>query len=176
MTSETREISQINNARQQNDLGSSTDTSTQAPEERDARLGVAQATERQIDRFLFYPRGKVIGVIDSPAQLDGVLTALREQGLSSKDIEVFSGVEGIRRIDPKGRFHGLLGRLTRVMQALGNELEHIERYEKELRAGHFVVVISAGAERRKEIARILAEHGGHYVDYFRALSIEHLVP
>ncbi len=137
---------------------------------------MAEATQRQIDQFLRYPKGKVVGVIDSPPQLDAALTALAKLGFSKQGIEVFSGDEGIRRIDPKGKFHGLIGRLTRIVQSLGEELWHLEQYEKELRAGHFLVVVSAKPERREDVGKTLKAHGGHFVDYYGTLAIEHLVP
>jgi hypothetical protein len=137
---------------------------------------VVEATGGQIEEFLRYPKRKVVGVIDSAAQLEGALTALADLGVSRQDIKVFSGDEGIRRIDPKGKYHGLLGRLTRIVQSLGEELAQMERYENELRAGHFLVVISADPERREETARALRAHGGHFADYYGTLAIEHLVP
>jgi hypothetical protein len=89
---------------------------------------------------------------------------------------VFSGDEGLRTLDPDGAHHGLLGRLTRVVQAIGEERSHMERYERELRAGRFLVVVSMPDERAKEAVRkAFREHGGHFVDYYGPLLIQHLV-
>ncbi|HXE58263.1 MAG TPA: hypothetical protein VNK43_09690 [Gemmatimonadales bacterium] len=135
------------------------------------------ATERQLDFFLRYPTRKVVGVVDTPEQLERVLLALSENGIDRKQIMVFSGDEGIRCIDPAGAHHGLLGRLTRVVQFIGEELEHMRRYEEELRAGHFLVVVSVDGEEAKEaVRRVLGAHGGHFVDYYGPLMIQHLVP
>jgi len=84
----------------------------------------------------------VVGVVDSAADLNGLLQALADAGIGREAIKIFSGGEGIRTIDPKGIYHGLVGRLTRVVQSLGEELDHMVRYEEELRAGHFLVVVS----------------------------------
>jgi hypothetical protein len=135
-----------------------------------------QATQRQIDLFLRYPARKVIGVVDTPAELERVLEALSEAGFERDEITVFSGDEGIRTIDPKGVHHGLIGRLTRIVQVIGNEREHMERYEEELRAGHFLVIVPVPDERTKERAReAFRAAGGHFVDYYGPLLIEHLV-
>jgi hypothetical protein len=184
MAPETRDpVSRTSNQLQQKDSGQAPEGVIPAspegslgPAGRPEQQHVAEATQRQIDQFLLYPKGKVVGVIDSAAQLDGALTTLADLGISRHDIMVFSGDEGIRRIDPRGRFHGLLGRLTRIVQSLGEELAHLKRYENELRAGHFLVVISADPERREEIGRAIGAHGGHFVDYYGTLTIEHLVP
>jgi hypothetical protein len=103
-------------------------------------MTMLQTTQRQLDRFLRYPARKVIGVADTPAELERTLELLEQAGFSRDAIMIFSGDEGIRCVDPRGVHHGLIGRLTRVVQALGDEREHLERYEEELRAGHFLVV------------------------------------
>lgn len=135
-----------------------------------------KATQQQLDLFLRYPTRKVVGVVDTAPQLSGVLQALSEAGISRDAIKVFSGDEGIRTIDPKGIYHGLAGRLIRVVQSLGEELEHMTRYEEELRDGHFLVVVSTPDERSKQAAyQAFRDHGGHYVDYYGPLAIHHLV-
>ena len=135
-----------------------------------------QTTQRQIDLFLRYPARKVIGVVDTPAELERMLQTMAEAGFDGSAITVFAGDEGIRCIDPEGIHHGLLSRLTRVVQAIGDEREHIERYEEELGAGHFLVVVSTPDERTKDRARwAFRAAGGHFVHYYGPLAIEHLV-
>lgn len=138
--------------------------------------GMHDATERQLDLFLRYPTRKVIGIVDTPADLERLLGALAQAGVSRDAITVFSGDEGIRAIDPTGAHHGLIGRLTRVVQAIGEELAHMERYAEELRAGHYVVVVSTPDERSKRSAQAaFRDNGGHFVDYYGPLAIQHLV-
>jgi hypothetical protein len=137
---------------------------------------MVKATQQQLDFFLRYPTRKVVGVADTAAELEGILQALADGGIARDAIKVFSGEEGIRTIDPKGIYHGLIGRLIRVAQSLGAELEHMVRYEEELRAGHFLVVVSTPDERSREAAyQAFRDHGGHFVDYYGPLAIEHLV-
>jgi len=142
------------------------------------RNTVRNVTEKELDRFLRYPMRKVIGVVDTPHDLDSALSALVAAGFGPETIQVLSGEEGIRAIDPAGVYHGLLGRLTRIIQAIGSEHEHMHRYEEELRAGHYLVVISVPDDEaaRKRAAAILGKHGGHFVDYYRPLAVVHLVP
>jgi hypothetical protein len=115
-------------------------------------------------------------VVNTPARLDRVLEELARAGLNRQQIKVFAGEAGIRTIDPKGVHHGLLGRLTRVLQGFGDEREHMERYEQELRAGHFIVAVSTPDDPSKGSAReAFRVGGGHFVDYYGPLVIEHLV-
>jgi hypothetical protein len=142
------------------------------------RNTLRNVTEKELDRFLRYPTRKVIGVLDTPHNLDAVLSALVAAGFGPESIQVLSGEEGIRAIDPAGGYHGLLSRLTRIIQAIGQEHEHMHRYEEELRPGHYLVVISVPDDeaRRQRAAAILSEHGGHFVNYYGPLAIVHLVP
>lgn len=143
-----------------------------------ARTTTPDATEQQLDRFLRYPARKVVGVVNASADLEAALGALAAAGVAADAIQVFAGDEGIRAVDPDGRHHGLLGRLTRALQAIGEEYEHMRRYEEELRAGHYLVVVSVPEEKaaRERVAGILRQHGGHFVDYYGPLAIVHLVP
>jgi len=142
------------------------------------RNTVRTATENDLDRFLRYPTRKVVGVVDTSDDLEAALSALAAAGLAPESIQVFSGDDGIRCIDSDGYHHGLLGRLTRIFQAVGEEYEHMRRYEEELRAGHYLVAVSVSDDEveRERVAAILSEHGGHFVDYYGPLAIKHLVP
>jgi hypothetical protein len=142
------------------------------------RSTVRSATEKELDRFLRYPARKIVGVIDTSHDLDAVLASLGAAGFTPESIQVLSGDEGIRSIDPDGSYHGLLGRLTRIIQAIGAEYEHMHRYEEELRAGRYLVVISVSDDEaeRQQAAAILRERGGHLVDYYGPLALVHLVP
>jgi hypothetical protein len=78
------------------------------------RNAVRSATEQELDRFLRYPARKVIGVVDTLGDLEAALSALGAAGFKRGSIQVFSGEEGLRCIDPRGEHHGLLGRLIRI--------------------------------------------------------------
>ena len=136
-----------------------------------------EAKQNEVRELLRYPAHRVVGIIDSPTALQQALAALQRAGIAQEDIKVFSGEEGIRVIDPRGKQHGLLDRLIRVVQSfLSEEGEHMERYDEELRAGHYLVIVAADNRTKDRIAEILKQHGGHFMDYYDELVIEHLVP
>jgi hypothetical protein len=135
------------------------------------------ATPREIDLFLRYPTRKVIGIVDSPPQLDRLGQALTKAGFPHDSVEVFSGDQGLRGLDPAGVHSNLAGRLARVAESLGDGRAHMHRYELELLLGHFLVVVSTPDDGSKQLAReAFREGGGRRVDYYGLLTIEHLIP
>ena len=92
-------------------------------------------------------------------------------------MHVLSGERGIQQIDAKGKRKGLLARLFRMVDALGEEREHTAHHVKDLESGHFVVVVEAPDDSAKARAReALAAHGGHFINYYSRFSTENLTP
>ena len=128
------------------------------------------------DRRLF-PYNSVVAVIDDPAHLDDAVHALQEAGFAESDVGVLCGQAGVQRIDAKGERSGLLGRLFRIVDRLGEEHEHTARHVEALQAGSFVVVVAAPHDGAKARARsALAAHGGHFISYYSRWQTEDLAP
>jgi hypothetical protein len=124
-----------------------------------------------------FPYQTVVGVIDDPTNLETALEGLVEGGFGEADVHVLCGARGVAQIDAKGKRKGLLARLFRVVDGLGEEREHTERHVKELEAGHFIVVVESPDEVTKARARDgLAAHGGHFINYYSRWSTENLAP
>ena len=155
----------------------------QDPEERVPDTGdrVPPSAEREAaadreGRRLF-PYQSVVGVVDAPADLEAAVDELVSRGFGESDVHVLCGTRGIEQIDAKGKRKGLLARLFRVVDALGEEREHTARHVKELESGHFVVVIDAHDEASKTRAReALSAHGGHFINFYSRWSTEDLTP
>jgi hypothetical protein len=134
-----------------------------------------QSTQLQIDLYLRYPARKVIGAVDTPSALQRVLAALDQAGFDGQEVTVFSGEAGVRSVGSDDSHDGLAGRLTRVMEPIGNQLEHLDRYERALRDGHFLVVVATpdGSTKDRVLNAFRAGHGC-FVDYYGPLEIEQL--
>jgi hypothetical protein len=153
----------------------------QEPEERESERGErmrpeARHSDTGTDRRLF-PYNSVVGVIDDPTDLEAAVEELVASGFDESDVNVLCGESGVRQIDAKGKRKGLLARLFRIVDALGEEREHTAHHVKDLESGHFVVVVDAPDETTKARARDgLAAHGGHFINYYSRLSTENLSP
>jgi hypothetical protein len=126
--------------------------------------------------FIYYPTDKVIGIIDDPDDAEAALTDLEAAGFTADEIEVLTGEEGAHRIDPTGRKHGLLPRIVRSIQKLGNyESDHVRRHEQELLAGHFGIGVTAKKEEAREKVRdILKSHNGHFINFYGRWAMQRL--
>lgn len=124
-----------------------------------------------------FPYNAVVAVIDDPTELASAVETLAASGFAEAEVGVLCGEAGARQIAAKGERKGILARIFRVVDGLGEERGHTARHEQELRAGHFVVVVEAGDDAAKARARDgLAAHGGHYIHYYSRWATEDLVP
>jgi hypothetical protein len=154
----------------------------QDPEERAQEKGdrVTPAAERGAmaeGKQRLFPYQTVVGVVDDPADLEAAVQELVSSGFVESEVHVLCGTSGIQQIDAKGKRKGLLARLFRVVDALGEEREHTARHVQELESGHFIVVTEARDEATKARARdALAAHRGHFINYYSRWSTEDLAP
>ena len=123
------------------------------------------------DDLVKEPRHRVVaampGVDDAAATVD----ALVEEGFAVDDVLVLCGEEGVRRLDPTGRHHGLMGRLVRAVDTVASAGDVIKEYAQHIEKGG--VVISAPAhddEQRKLVQRVFREHQASHMRYYGAFT------
>ena len=156
----------------------------QPPEERrpeeSATIGPASARAidtRAPDRRRLFPYNSVVGIVDDAARLEAALQALLSSGFAEAAVHVLVGETGVRQIDARGERKGVLGRLFRLVDALGEEREHTARDVAALQAGHFIVTVDTPDDVAKARARdALVAHGGHFVRYYSRWTAEDLAP
>ena len=128
--------------------------------------------------FHEFGTSKVVGVIDVKANADAALSALTSIGITDATVEVFCGLEGERNLDLKGESHGLLDHISRIFEhARLVDGSHMDRYEKELLAGHCVIhVYTTDSEAREQAKDLLKASGAHFINAYTAWTTEVLVP
>jgi hypothetical protein len=142
------------------------------------RSAAAPSTIRanETSDFIYYPTDKVVGIIDDPDDAEAALSDLEVAGFTVEEIEVLTGEEGAHRIDSTGRKHGVLPRIVRSIQKLGNyESDHVIRHEQELLAGHFGIGVTAKKEQdRERVKQILKAHNGHFINFYGTWAMQRL--
>ena len=127
--------------------------------------------------FIRYPTDHLFGIIDEPDQAGSAIVALRSAGIDDDSVSTFHGDAGAIRIDASGSSHGLFARLIRISQAMSMDGDQSQRYEDEARNGHTVIAVHIDDDDvRDQALGILKTHHGHYINYYRRLHSENLVP
>ena len=127
--------------------------------------------------MLVDPKGHIAAAFDLQAQAGATAAKLVDAGWSSDEITVLVGESGLESLDVSGEEHGILGRVIRVLQQMGDEQKFLARYAEDLQAGAVVLMIPAEEDDKKdEVHRIVAANGGRDIVHFGALMIEELPP
>jgi hypothetical protein len=129
------------------------------------------------EEMLVYPTEKVVGVVDTSADLDRVNDALTQAGVAGDRVEVLCGDGGQERLDPDE--HGKFEKMVRTVQkAFGDEAVRLEKLNEEIEAGNYVVQVGLSEEdddaredekhrvgdaMRRNGARSIAFYGKHQI-------------
>ena len=142
-----------------------------------------EATKRSAGRSaepIQYPTNHVLGVVDTPEQLQAATTALSEAGFLDSEIDIACGPAAADDLGATTGRRGLAHLAIRIAEHLGmadDEMEVKNRYEQALRDGQFIVMVLAPTDERKTLAgQILRAHGGHFINFLGRLSREAIHP
>ena len=140
-----------------------------------ATTGTAPENDSAHYDFLTYPLHKLVSIFESEGKMNAAVDELRANGFPDEVIESFCGVAGEHRMDFTGEEHGFWTSILRNAQYVGPERTYLDRYERHLRDGHCMVMVSVTSRIRKErAARILHHHTNERVTYFGLLSAKEL--
>ncbi|HEY7131080.1 MAG TPA: hypothetical protein VH440_02460 [Candidatus Limnocylindrales bacterium] len=112
--------------------------------------------------------GRLIAVFDAPASADEAIAALIGAGVERAAIETFVGPGAVGAFDPSGRRHGPLGVVYRIFEfSWADQAPDFAWYEAAIEEGRVVVSVKVRGQRHvAHVARIVEEHGGHFVNHF----------
>lgn len=121
--------------------------------------------------------GRLIAVLDSADQVEAARAALVAAGIDPGGIETFQGADAASAFDPSGARHGLLGRLYRILEfSWADQAPDFAWYEAAIREGRVVLSVRVRGQRRvAHVARIVEDHGGHFINHFGWLETQELV-
>jgi hypothetical protein len=112
--------------------------------------------------------GRLFAVLDSADAVEAARAALVAAGLEPASIETFEGPDGAAAFDPSGERHGPLGRLYRIVEfSWADQAPDFAWYEAAVREGHVVMSVRVRGQRHvAHAARIIEDHGGHFINHF----------
>lgn len=138
---------------------------------------MAASRGRRQSRFIGYPTNSLLAVVPDADRAATAAAAIKAAGIPDRDITVLRGDEGASRFDPTGAVHGLLTRLRRIVSfTVMDQLPDMAWYDAAIRTGQAVVMVRLrGDDRKAEAARILREHGGHFINYYGRFATEEVL-
>ena len=129
---------------------------------------------RNEKRFYRYPINRMVAVVDA-SSLDAIIAELGRAGIAVSEVNVLSGQEGARLLDPTGVRHGLRGFLLRLRQTGGYEADLLEAHAQALQAGgHVIYVPVKGEDERQRVIDVLRASGGRDLVHFRKWVIQEI--
>jgi hypothetical protein len=107
---------------------------------------------------LRYPRGKVLGIVETQAELDNVIAALKSTGFGG--ITALHGEDGVQLLE-------------RVNNFFFSDLEDrvLARHIQELKEGHFIIAVETPASRAEEASNVASEYGARRLVHFGLLTV-----
>ncbi len=125
--------------------------------------------------LLRLPAKRVIGVLPGPDEATASVLDLTGAGFAQEEIHAICGEEGVRRLDPSGKHHGLRGLLIRAVDNVSAADDTLFEYANDLAAGAVIVSVPVlDDETRSRAAHVLREHGATKMHYFGTATITDL--
>jgi hypothetical protein len=130
---------------------------------------------RNEKRFYRYPLHRIVAVVDDAPNLGLALSDLGAAGYDVSKVNVLSGPQGARLLDPIGVRHGLRGRFLRWRQGYGYETDALGVHTDALVNGRHVIYVPVNGDRERQlVVDVLRARGGHHLLHFRRWTIEEL--
>ncbi len=107
---------------------------------------------------LSYPSGKVLGIVDTQAQFDDVVAALKRAGFDG--ITALHGPDGVQLLERVNTFF--------FMQL---EERVLQRHIQELKAGHFIIAAQTSPGGAHEAANVTSEKGARLLVHTGSLTV-----
>jgi hypothetical protein len=120
------------------------------------------------DKFVGAPHHRLFAIFDDPVAAEEAVEALHFEGFADeRDLWVFCGEEGARRLDVSGQSHGIWTRGFRTLQkVMSSDFGYLRTLDEALRGGGTVVAVWASDLKvAEEVARLLQLHAGHSIAY-----------
>lgn len=115
---------------------------------------------------------RLYGVIDNPADdVPELMSKLADLGVDGDSVQVYQGESGLEEMKPGYDGGGLLRRIKRSIQSIGDEGQYFDRIEAELKAGHALVAVSTDEENRSPVIAAMKAQGAHDMRRYGKLTI-----
>jgi hypothetical protein len=126
---------------------------------------------------MYVPTRAVTANFPAGRSVEDTLRALAEAGFDRERIDVFTGEQGARQLDPDGHCHGWWVRFRRSLEEMfADDADVFHRADQTLRSGGTVLEVFTRGDKAKKAraAEILKAAGGQDVIYWGPLLTEYM--
>ena len=124
-----------------------------------------------------FPYDSVVGVLDDAGEVRQTVRDLNAAGIPEEEIFVLSGERGVETIDQRGKHHGVLGKIFKALDTLGDEHDESQVHVDALRSGSYVVGAHVTDDGRKaEAVETFKRHHGRHISYYGRWTTERVTP
>lgn len=145
-----------------------------------ANEGMPDRAETRPSGPIEYPTNNVLAVLDTSTQVASTVEALTGGGFLASEIQVTAGTAAADALGASTGHRGLRSLAVRIAERIGYENAEMkvkQLAEQALRDGHFVLLVAAPGDERKDAAvRILRDNDAHSVTYLGRFTVEKIVP
>lgn len=136
----------------------------------DAGTQVRENSDRQ---FPGYPEGYVFAHFADRSTADEAVERITALGFSPDDIVRYAGHQGAEIIDSEGTNHGLGAMISRAIEWVVSDEDHLALYEEKAREGGTVLGVHAPDEAlRTRAVDVLLDLDATNVKHFGRLQVE----
>jgi hypothetical protein len=116
--------------------------------------------------FVLPPRHRLFAVFDDVTAARQAVAQLAAEGLDGADVWVFFGAEGVDRIHPRIRRHGLRTALVRAFQrVMTSDDEYSQGLAEDLQRGATILAVKVDGDRAQDISERLQRSGARDLAY-----------
>jgi hypothetical protein len=127
-----------------------------------------------------YPENRIVGLLDTPEQLESAVRALTSGGFLTSEIEVIHGAAAAEKLHANTGRKGLTDLAMRFSEFIGvpnDEVTIKNQYADGLKNGQLLLTVFAPTDERQQAAsRILEEHGATKVKFLGRYTISWPAP
>ena len=125
--------------------------------------------------YKYIPTKRVTAFLDTHDQLRQALRALRGVGVEGKDIDVFTGQEGARKLDLSGDEHGVGVQIWRHLEFMFSDQTRLHQQANEhLQRGGTVIAVRVGDDEARKAAAVeaLKSVHAHEINFWGNWTVE----
>ena len=124
-----------------------------------------------------YPTNRVIGVVEDAKAAEAVVSHMATISFDEDSVDVIGNDAAAEQIATYQEEHPWKAKFNQLMTFMSNESELIDQYNQRLNDGELIVSAEVeGEEQAHEVADVMRQHGGHYINYFGTQVITTLEP